>query len=157
MYDLAAKAARCPQGQISKRWTSTHDQDRNAVIQIQFERDRCSTCTERASCTRAASGPRVLKLRPQAQYEALQAARARQETEEFKQSERLRAGIESTISQGTHGFDLRYARYRAWRKQRCNMCWLPWRSTCPLVCLRGRWFAPLVFAGLVLLILLALQ
>jgi transposase len=114
--DWQAKAARCPQGQASRSWVSTHDQDGNAVIQIQFDRDTCSTCGERASCTRAASGPRVLKLRPQAQYEALQAARAYQETEEFKQRYQRRAGIEGTISQGTHGFDLRYARYRGLAK-----------------------------------------
>jgi transposase len=114
--DWAAKAARCPQGQTSRRWTSTHDQDGNAVIQIQFDREQCSACSDRTSCTRAASGPRILKLRPQAQYEALQAARTRQETEEFKQRYRQRAGIEGTISQGTHGFDLRYARYRGLAK-----------------------------------------
>jgi transposase len=114
--DWAAKAARCPQGQTSRRWTSTHDQDGNAVIQIQFDRETCGACGERESCTRAASGPRVLKLRPQAQYEALQAARTRQETEEFKHRYQRRAGIEGTISQGTHGFDLRYARYRGLAK-----------------------------------------
>jgi transposase len=114
--DWAAKVARCPQGQTSRRWTSTHDQDGNAVIQIQFDRETCGACGDRESCTRAASGRRVLKLRPQAQYEALQAARTRQETEEFKQRYRRRAGIEGTISQGTHGFDLRYARYRGLAK-----------------------------------------
>jgi len=114
--DWAAKAAGCPLGQTSRRWTSTHDQDGNAVIQIQFDRETCGACGERASCTRAASGPRILKLRPQAQYEALQAARTRQETEEFKQRYKRRAGIEGTISQGTHGFDLRYARYRGLAK-----------------------------------------
>jgi len=39
--------------------------------------------------------------------EALQSARARQEIEAFKQRYGRRAGIEGTISQGTHGFDLR--------------------------------------------------
>jgi transposase len=114
--DWQAQAARCPQGQTSRRWTSSHDQDGNAVIQIQFDRDQCRACGERESCTKAASGPRVLKLRPQAQYEALQVARAYQETEEFKQRYQRRAGIEGTISQGTHGFDLRYARYRGLAK-----------------------------------------
>jgi transposase len=114
--DWRAKAARCPQGQISQRWTSTHDQDGNAVIQIQFDREVCSACGDRDKCTKAARGPRILKLRPQAQYEALQSARARQETEAFKQRYRRRAGIEGTISQGTHGFDLRYARYRGLAK-----------------------------------------
>jgi transposase len=114
--DWTAKAARCPQGQISRRWTSTHDQDGNAVIQIQFDRETCGACGDRETCTRAARGSRILKVRPQAQYEALQAARTRQETEAFKQHYKRRAGIEGTISQGTHGFDLRYARYRGLAK-----------------------------------------
>jgi transposase len=114
--DWQAKAAGCPEGQTSRSWTSTHDQDGNAVIQIQFDREQCKACSNRESCTRAASGPRILKLRPQAQYEALQAARVRQTSEEFKQRYGRRAGIEGTISQGTHGFDLRYARYRGLAK-----------------------------------------
>lgn len=111
-----AKVACCPRGQHSRGWTSTHDQDGNAVIQIQFDREQCGACGDRESCTKATRGPRILKLRPQAQYEALQAARARQETEAFKHCYRRRAGIEGTISQGTHGFDLRYARYRGLAK-----------------------------------------
>jgi transposase len=114
--DWQAKVAGCPRGQRSRGWTSTHDQDGKAVIQIQFDRDTCCACSDRESCTKAARGPRILKLRPQAQYEALQSARARQETEAFKQCYRRRAGIEGTISQGTHGFDLRYARYRGLAK-----------------------------------------
>jgi transposase len=114
--DWEVHMARCPRGQCSRRWTSTHDQDGNAVIQIQFDRETCGSCDDRESCTKTARGPRILKLRPQAQYEALQAARARQETEAFKQSYQRRAGIEATISQGTHGFDLRYARYRGLAK-----------------------------------------
>lgn len=114
--DWQAKVASCPRGQQSRGWTSTHDQDGNAVIQIQFGRDQCGVCSGRESCTKAASGPRILKVRPQAQYEALQAARTRQTTEEFKQRYKRRAGIEGTISQGVHGFDLRYARYRGLAK-----------------------------------------
>jgi transposase len=114
--DWEAQVAGCPRGQTSRRWTSTHDQDANALIQIQFERSQCGGCGDRQSCTRARGGARVLKVRPQEQHEALQAARAGQETEAFKQHYKRRAGIEGTISQGTHGFDLRYARYRGLAK-----------------------------------------
>jgi len=114
--DWEAKVATCPQGQRSRSWRSRQEQDGTVLIQIQFEREQCGACTNRESCTRAASGPRILKLREQAQHEALQAARTRQETEEFKQCYKRRAGIEGTISQGTHGFDLRYARYRGLAK-----------------------------------------
>jgi transposase len=52
-----------------------------------------------------------LTVRPQAQHEAIQAARQRQETETFKAQYALRAGVESSISQGVRRFDLRRSRY----------------------------------------------
>jgi transposase len=42
---------------------------------------------------------------------AIQAARQRQETEAFKAQYALRAGVESTLSQGVRRFDLRRSRY----------------------------------------------
>ncbi|GAC1407243.1 MAG: hypothetical protein NVSMB49_27080 [Ktedonobacteraceae bacterium] len=50
-------------------------------------------------------------VRPQAQFEAIQAARHRQHTQEFKDRYAIRAGIEGTISQGVRAFDLRRSRY----------------------------------------------
>jgi hypothetical protein len=50
-------------------------------------------------------------VRPQAHHEAIQAARQRQETPEFKAQYALRAGVESSLSQGIRGFDLRRSRY----------------------------------------------
>ena len=55
--------------------------------------------------------PRQLTVRPQAQHEALQAARQRQQTEEFKGQYALRAGVESSLSQGVRRFELRQSRY----------------------------------------------
>lgn len=54
---------------------------------------------------------RSVSFKPQADYETLQAARARQETDAFKQHYKKRAGVEGTISQGTRAFDLRRSRY----------------------------------------------
>ena len=54
---------------------------------------------------------RVISLRPQDEYETLQAARARQETDELKAKYKNRAGIEGTISQGTRSFGLRRSRH----------------------------------------------
>jgi len=45
------------------------------------------------------------------QHEALQDARHRQQTPEFKERYKTRAGVEGTISQGTRTFGLRRARY----------------------------------------------
>ena len=50
-------------------------------------------------------------MRERDQYAALQAARERQQTELFKAQYARRAGIEGTISQGTHTGDLRRSRY----------------------------------------------
>ena len=106
----------CPQGQVSRVWSPSQDEHGNPVIHIQFERTECSSCVVRAQCTRAKSGPRTLKLRPQAQHEALQAARVRQTTEEFKQRYRLRAGVEGTIAQAVRECGIRMARYRGLAK-----------------------------------------
>jgi transposase len=59
---------------------------------------------------------RQLGLRPHAQFEALQAARTRQTTADFKQQYALRAGIEGTISQGVRIGELRRSRYRGQAK-----------------------------------------
>jgi transposase len=52
-----------------------------------------------------------LTLRPQAQYEAIQATRLQKTTQEFKTRYAIRAGIEGTLSQGVRAFDLRRSRY----------------------------------------------
>jgi transposase len=59
----------------------------------------------------AQAAPRQLTVRLQAHHEALQAARQRQETPEFKAQYALRAGVESSFSQGIQRFDLRRSRY----------------------------------------------
>ena len=116
--DWEARQARCPQGQTSSKWSETHDQAGNAIVNIRFPPPACSSCEQRAGCTRSATGPRELTVRPQAQHEALQAARARQKTEAFAQLYRARAGVEGTLSQGIRGFELRQTRYRGLAKTR---------------------------------------
>jgi hypothetical protein len=59
----------------------------------------------------AKGAPRHLTVRPQVHHEAIQAARQRQETTEFKAQYALRAGVESSLSQGTRRFDLRRSHY----------------------------------------------
>ena len=55
-------------------------------------------------------------FRPREQYEALQEARQRLESEEGRQLYNRRAGIEGTISQGVRAFGMRQARYRGLAK-----------------------------------------
>jgi transposase len=72
----------------------------------------------RGQCTRAPVNPRGLTFMIQADYEALDRARARQKTAEFKQEYSWRSGIEGTISQGIRGFNLRKCRYIGLEKTR---------------------------------------
>ena len=109
--DWEAEQARCPQGHLSISWRPQRTESGNPVFRIRFKRATCRACEARALCTKAKDAPRQLTVRPQAHHEALQAARQRQETDEFKQQYALRAGVESSISQGVRRFDLRRSRY----------------------------------------------
>ncbi len=101
----------CPQSQTSVTWSPSPDETGQAVIHVRFEAAQCRRCPVRGQCTQAARGPRTLKLRPQAEHEALQTARVRQMTPEFKVEYAPRAGIEGTLSQGVRAFELRKTRY----------------------------------------------
>jgi transposase len=111
MIDWEAQQAQCPQGHRSTKWTPGHSQEGQAVIRIRFDRATCRACPTRRACTSSPEAPRQITVKPQAQHAALQAARQRQETPEFKAQYALRAGVESTLSQGVRRFDLRQSRY----------------------------------------------
>ena len=93
------------------KWTPGHGPAGQEVIRIRFDLATCRACPVRTSCTWAARAPRQLTVRPKAQHLAIQAARERQETADFKAVYAQRAGIESALSQGTRRFDLRRSRY----------------------------------------------
>ena len=103
--------ATCPQGKQSRKWQPDRDVTGQEVIQIRFANKDCRACAVRPACTRAKTEPRTLTVRTQVYHEALQAARHRQTTAEFKEQYAQRAGIEGTLSQGVRAFDLRRSRY----------------------------------------------
>lgn len=110
--DWQAQRATCPNGRTSVSWIEgLADHHDHEVIHVHFARRDCQRCPVRAACTRATKQGRVLTIRPQAQHEAIQAARQHQQTEAFKERYRARAGIEGTISQGVRIGDLRRSRY----------------------------------------------
>ena len=94
------------------------DGEGNPSIHIAFNPKDGRPCPCRAQCTKAKVGARGITIRPQEQHEAIQAARARQQTTEFKQQYAKRAGVEGTISQGVRRSDLRRARYIGLAKTR---------------------------------------
>ena len=109
--DFEHKTVTCPQGKTSRKWKRAQDHHHLQIIHVEFGKADCLACPARALCTTAATNPRQLALRPQAQYEAIQAARTLQTTPEFKERYALRAGVEGTLSQGIRAFGLRQARY----------------------------------------------
>jgi transposase len=111
VLDWEAQQAHCPQGQTSVKWTPGHDVSGDPVIRIRFDRATCRACPTRSACTSTRDAPRQLTIRTQAHHEAIQAARHRRETAEFKAQYALRAGVESSLSQGIRRFELRQSRY----------------------------------------------
>ena len=109
--DWQAEQAICPLGHTSHSWRYLQDDSDNQVVEVRFPQAICAHCEQRALCTKAAKAPRVLKLRPMPQHQALQAARQKQTTVEFQAQYAPRAGIEGSISQGVRVHDLRRSCY----------------------------------------------
>jgi transposase len=111
VIDWEAQQAICPQGHRSVKWTPGPSQSGLPVIRIRFKKATCFACPMRSACTSSKEAARQITVKPQAQPEAIEAARRRQETDEYKALYALRAGVESSISQGVRRFDLRRSRY----------------------------------------------
>ncbi len=109
--DWETQTVTCPQGCQSQSWHSRQEKYGHEYIQARFDPTDCRACVSQSACTQSKLGLPTVSFKPQVEYEALQAAHQRQETEEFKQTYKKRAGIEGTISQGTRAFNLRRSRY----------------------------------------------
>ena len=109
--DWETQTVTCPQGKTSQNWHVRREKYGHEYLEVRFEPADCQVCPHRTACTRSQRGVRTLTVRPQREYEALNRARERQKTVEFKATYRKRAGIEGTISQGIRAFDLRRSRY----------------------------------------------
>jgi transposase len=107
--DWDARTVTCPMGQTSHTWQHSHSSRQIPLIRVLFARETCQACAARVQCTRGQA--RGITFRPREPYEALQAARQREQTDEFKETYRKRAGVEGTISQATRTGDMRRSRY----------------------------------------------
>jgi len=108
----------CPQGQTSVAWTSTARKNGQALINVRFAKESCRPCPVRAQCIRSGDRAKSLKFQPQAQQEALYAARDAMKDPLVQQLYQRRAGIEGTLSQGVRTFGLRRCRYIGEQKTR---------------------------------------
>ncbi len=108
--DWAAQTATCPQGKQSRYWKE-HPKRGTPTVTIGFASADCAACPVRTQCLKHPTQPRQLNLRVQDHYHVLVAAHERQQTAEFRQKYKRRAGIEGTISQAVRAFDARRTRY----------------------------------------------
>jgi len=102
--DWQAEQAICPEGHTSISWTPAIDNRHTEVIKIKFSIKDCQSCPSRPLCTHSTRYPRrPIAVRREQPHQALQRARARATTEEFKTLYAQRAGVEGTISEAGAG------------------------------------------------------
>lgn len=110
--DWKQKIVTCPEGKTSSSWTPAKDSYGNGVVKIKFAEKDCTACPSQPLCTtRSKQTRRTVTLRLEQQCVALQTARIRETTTQFKQEYARRAGIEGTLSEGVRVHHLRHARY----------------------------------------------
>ncbi len=109
--DWDSERVTCPRGKTSVTWRAGRGDADAPRIQAMFSRTDCGACADRALCTPSKDARRSIYFHQRPEYEALNAARARMDDPEWKRRYRVRAGIESTLSQGVRAFGMRRSRY----------------------------------------------
>jgi transposase len=109
--DWHAQVVTCPERKHSQFWKPKVDEYGRDVMEVRFSAHDCGPCALRPHCSSAKSEPRGMTILAREPFLALQEARQRQSSPEFKADYALRSGCESTISQGLRGFDLRRSGY----------------------------------------------
>ena len=116
--DWERKQATCPEGAVSSKWAPMRQHDGEEAISVRFAAATCGHCPVRDKCTTAVRTGRQLFLRPREIHEAVIAARAGQDTRQWKDRYKARAGVEGTMGQASHVTGIRYARYAGLPKTR---------------------------------------
>ena len=99
----------CPEGHPSVYWSEAANEYGQAVVHIQFPKNRCLACPARARCTQATNTGRTLHL--SLHFDAILHRRQEQHTDDFKTIYAARAGIEGTISAAVRSHGARRSRY----------------------------------------------
>jgi len=111
IVDWEGRTVTCPAGKQSISWLPSTSLENGVAFEARFARKDCTPCPLRPQCTRSKTEPRIIGLQTRAQHEALQAARHRQTTEQFRLRYAARAGIEGTHAQAIRRCGLRRCRY----------------------------------------------
>lgn len=109
--DWDNRVVTCPAGKQSISWLPNTYPTNGVDWEARFAKKDCTPCQSREQCTRAKVEPRIIGLQEREYHEALQAARTRQTTKEFRHQYAARAGIEGTHEQAIRRSGLRRTRY----------------------------------------------
>ncbi|OIJ95376.1 IS1182 family transposase [Streptomyces colonosanans] len=117
--DWDARTVTCPNGKTSRQWRDAVSIRDAPIIRIAFSPTDCRPCPARPACLSSDRAvKREITMRPRAEREAIQQARAAHGTPEWRQRYAARNGIEGTISHAVHTAGLRKSRYRGLAKTR---------------------------------------
>ncbi|MGK5496448.1 transposase, partial [Streptomyces sp. URMC 125] len=115
--DWRSKQATCPGGRTSINCSERLSQRGQSVLRVRFSVRDCRPCSLRDACINSPTGRnRELRLRHHDEHRALQAARAEQKTDAWKERYKIRAGVEGTVAQAVQRCGLRRSRYRGLAK-----------------------------------------
>ncbi|MGZ3103539.1 IS1182 family transposase [Streptomyces sp. H72] len=116
--DWEHQTVTCPGGNTNVNWSSRLSQHGLPVVRVFFSRSDCGPCAIRRECTNSDTAyRRELRLRRDHDaHSTLHAARAEQQTDQWKERYQIRAGVEGTIAQGVQRCGLRRSRYRGLAK-----------------------------------------
>jgi transposase len=118
--DAPANSVTCPQGHATTTYRVSKDDQGRPVKSFTFERATCEACPLFTRCVRSKVQGRTITTN---YHEALlEAARERQQTQEFKLTYKLRAAVERTIAE-LAGHGAKQARYIGTAKDLLQAQW----------------------------------
>ncbi|MDQ2881732.1 MAG: transposase [Actinomycetota bacterium] len=100
----------CPQGATSIAWSPCRQRGTEATV-VRFAAATCQACPAKDRCTRSSRSGRQLSLRPREVHDAVVAARAGQDSQQWKDRYKIRVDVEGTMRQTTHVTGIRRARW----------------------------------------------
>jgi transposase len=108
--DWPAGTATCPAGAVSGSMRA----DGRGLVIFRFGNRDCRPCPQRGACMTSTdlSRSRIIAVHPEPVHTARMTARQAQDSDAWRKTYNVRAGIEGTISQAVRGPDLRHSRYR---------------------------------------------
>ncbi len=107
--DWENKQVVCPEGKVGKNW-STANFDGKERYRVRFKSSDCLNCDKKINCTKSKRW-RVVSFAGREEQKFLEKTRLAQQSSEWQNLYRERAGIEGTISQSVRGYGLRQTRY----------------------------------------------